>query len=76
MGLFDRFRAQPKWKHADAAIRLAGVEEISLEEQGLLATLAREDADGRVRRAAVRKVYDPAVLKDVAARDQDPEVRE
>ncbi len=76
MGLFDRFRAQPKWKHADAAIRLAGVEEISLEEQGLLATLAREDADARVRRAAVRKVYDPAILKDLAARDQDPEVRE
>ncbi len=76
MGLFDRFRAQPKWKHADAAMRLAGVEEIPLEEQGRLATLAREDTDARVRRAAVRKVYDPAVLKDVAARDADAEVRD
>lgn len=76
MGVFDRFRAQPKWKHADAAVRLAGVEEIGLEDQGLLATLAREDADARVRRAAVRKVYDPAVLKEVAARDHDTEVRE
>jgi hypothetical protein len=76
MGFFDRFRAQPKWKHADAAVRLAGVEEIPLEEQALLVTLAREDADARVRRAAVRKVYDPALLKEVAARDQDAEVRE
>jgi hypothetical protein len=76
MGLFDRFRAQPKWKHADAAMRLAGVEEIPLEDQALLATLAREDADARVRRAAVRKVYDPALLKEVATRDEDAEVRE
>jgi hypothetical protein len=76
MGLFDRFRAQPKWKHADAAIRLAGVEELALEEQALLATLARQDADARVRRAAVRKVYDPALLKEVGARDEDAEVRD
>jgi hypothetical protein len=76
MGLLDRFRAQPKWKHADAGIRLAGVEEIPLQDQALLATLAREDADARVRRAAVRKIYDPALLKDVAARDADAEVRD
>jgi hypothetical protein len=76
MGLFDRFRAQPKWKHADAAMRLAGVEEIPLEDQALLATLAREDADARVRRAAVRKVYDAVLLKEVTTRDVDAEVRE
>ena len=76
MGLFDRFRAQPKWKHADVAIRLAGVEEIGLDEQGVLATLAREDPDARVRRAAVRKVYDPVVLKEVAGRDAEGDVRE
>ena len=49
---------------------------LSLEEQNLLATLARQDVDPHVRRAAVRKVYDPALLKEVVARDEDAEVRE
>jgi hypothetical protein len=76
MGLFDRFRTQPKWKHADPAVRMAAIEEVPLEEQGLLASLARGDADARVRRAAVRKLYDPALLEDVGERDQDAGVRE
>ncbi|MGE5361881.1 MAG: DUF349 domain-containing protein [Bacteroidales bacterium] len=76
MGLFDRFRAQPKWKQSDPAVRLSAIDEIALEDQATLASIAREDADPRVRRAAVRKLYDPAVLEEVTQRDGDAGVRE
>ena len=44
MALFDRFR-QPKWKHADPAIRLEAVNELGDDAQEVLCSLAREDAD-------------------------------
>src|SRR5512139_923447 len=76
MGLLDRFRAQPKWKNADPATRAAGVEELPLDEQDVLVSIARGDADPAVRLAAVRKVLDPVVLADIARSDADAGVRE
>src|SRR5258708_30136406 len=75
MALLDRFRAQPRQKHVDPAVRLAFVQEIPLEEHDLLAEIAREDADARVRRAAVAKLMDPAALVSVAKSDADDAVR-
>jgi len=76
MTLLDRFRAQPRQKHADPAVRLAFVQEIPISERDLLAEMAREDADPRVRRAAVAKLMDPAALAGVAANDADAGVRD
>ncbi len=76
MALLDRFRAQPRQKHADPAVRLGFVQEIPLEERELLAEIAREDPDARVRRAAVAKLMDPAALGGVAKGDADEAVRE
>ena len=76
MGLLDRFRAQPKWKNADPAARAAGVEELPLDEQDALVSIARGDVDPAVRLAAVRKVLDPAVLAGIARSDGDALVRE
>lgn len=76
MTLLERFRAQPRQKHADPAVRLAFVQEIPITERDLLAEIAREDGDARVRRAAVSKLMAPAVLAAVAASDTDPGVRE
>jgi hypothetical protein len=75
MALLDRFRAQPRQKHADPAVRLGFVQEIPLEERELLAEIARDDADARVRRAAVAKLMDPAALAGVAKGDADESVR-
>src|SRR5712691_4353210 len=75
MALLDRFRAQPGQKHPDPVVRLAFVEEIPLDERDVLAEIAREDPDARVRRAAVGKVMDPAVLGHVANGDADEQVR-
>src|SRR3989442_14727102 len=71
MALLDRFRTHPRQKHPDPAVRLAFVQEIPIDERELLAEIAREDADARVRRAAVAKLMDVAALAGVAKNDAD-----
>jgi hypothetical protein len=75
MTLLDRFRTQPPQKHADPVVRLAYVQEIPIDERDLLAEIAREDPDPRVRRSAVAKLMDPAALSGVAGSDPDDSVR-
>jgi len=76
MTLLDRFRAHPRQKHSDPVVRLAFVQEIPIDERDVLAEIAREDADARVRRAAVAKLMDPPALAAVAASDADEGVRD
>jgi hypothetical protein len=75
MTLLDRFRAQSRDKHSDPAVRLAFVEELPLSERDAIAAAAREDDDARVRKAAVAKLMDPAVLAGIVRDDQDESVR-
>src|SRR5437588_10679575 len=75
MALLDRFRAQPRQKHADPAVRLAFVQELPISEREVLAEIVREDADARVRRAAAAKLLDPRTLAAVARDDADEGVR-
>jgi hypothetical protein len=76
MGLLDRFKPQPRWKHSDPLVRVAGVQELPEDEQDLLASLARTDPDARVRRVAVSKLGTVAVLAEVVRQDADAEVRD
>jgi hypothetical protein len=75
MTLIDRFRTQGRHKHPDPTVRLAYVEEVPLEEREVIALMAREDEDVRVRRAAVAKLMDPAALGSIASTDHDEAVR-
>lgn len=75
MGFFDRFKSQPRWKHADPAVRIAAVDAMPDEDQELLLQIAREDEDAGVRRAAVAKLDDPAALATIARGEQDESVR-
>jgi hypothetical protein len=75
MALLDRFRTHPGHKNPDAAARLQFVQELPLDERELLLEVAREDADPRVRRAAVAKLMDPPALAGVAKTDADEHVR-
>ena len=75
MTLLDRFRAAPRHKHPDPAVRLAFVAEIPLDDRETIATMARDDEDPRVRRAAVGKLMDPALLGGIARQDPDEGVR-
>jgi len=76
MGILDRFKTQPKWKSEDPSVRAAGVQEIPEDEQDLLASIARDDGDPRVRRAAVSKLGTVAVLADTLRADSDEGVRD
>ncbi len=76
MGLLDRFKTQPRWKHADPAVRAMGVQDLQDEEHDLLVALARTDPDPRVRRAAVTRLGNVAVLTEVVRRESDAQVRD
>jgi hypothetical protein len=74
MGFLDKLKPQPRWKHADPAVRLEAVRE--LDDETELAALAETDPDARVRRAAVPRTVAPDVLGRVASGDADPETRD
>ncbi len=76
MPILDRLRPQPRWKHADPAVRLVAVHELAYDDQEVLTSIARGDDDARVRRIAVQKLHDPIVLAELAQADQDEQVRE
>ena len=73
MDLLERLR--PRWRHADPVIRTAAVREMGPDDRERLAAIARDDADAGVRRAAVKRLDDPAVLDAVATADSDESVR-
>lgn len=74
MGILDRLKLKPRWKHADPAVRLRAVSE--LDDAIELATLAEHDPDAMVRTATIAKVVDPVVLGRVATSDTEPGARD
>src|SRR5688572_11189655 len=75
MGILEKLRPQPRWKHTDPAVRAAAVYELGPDEGDTLRALAREDAEARVRRAAVTRLDDIALLGEIARTDPDEDVR-
>src|SRR4030095_11955798 len=75
MGILEKLRPQPRWKHADPGVRAAAVYELGPDEGDALRQLAREDAGARVRRAAGARLNDVAELGEIARTDPDDDVR-
>src|SRR5215204_2991495 len=75
MGILEKLRPQPRWKHADPGVRAAAVYELGPDEGEALRLLAREDTEARVRRAAVTRLSDVAILGDIGRTDRDEDVR-
>jgi hypothetical protein len=75
MGLLEKLRPQPRWKHGDPSVRAAAVYELGPDEADALRALAREDADARVRRAAVSRIDEPSILGEIGRTDPDEDVR-
>ena len=75
MNILDRLKSQPPWKDPDPLVRIDGVFEIPDEEQDLLTSIVREDADPRVRQAVAPRVQDPSVLAELVRSDADPAVQ-
>ncbi|ODS58630.1 MAG: hypothetical protein ABS36_03625 [Acidobacteria bacterium SCN 69-37] len=74
MGFLDKLMPQPRWKHADPAVRLDAVKDV--DDLQDLAQLAEHDPDVRVRRAAAARVDDVAVLGRIAGADPDEDARD
>lgn len=71
MAFKDMFR--PKWKHSDAEIRLQAIEK--LEDQKILAEVAKNDESPEVRKAAVFRLDNQALLTEISKQSRDIEVR-
>jgi len=76
MGLLEKLRPQPKWKHADPAVRLDALQTIDDTDQESLVALATEDPDARVRRAALIRVTDAATLAAIVRNESDSATRD
>ncbi|HUE87056.1 MAG TPA: DUF349 domain-containing protein [Vicinamibacterales bacterium] len=76
MGLLEKLRPQPKHKHADPAVRLEGLHDIDDTDQPALVALATDDADPRVRRAAIGRVTDAAALAGMVRNESDQATRD
>jgi hypothetical protein len=74
MDLLQRLR--PKWRNPDPEVRAAAVRELGTEDQDVLGTVAREDADPHVRRIAIKKLDRPELLLSIATDDREPPLRE
>ena len=76
MGILDKLRPQAKWKHGDPAVRLEAIAALGDDERDVLAQVATDDHDARVRRAAVARLSDGDVLAAVARNDADGGLRD
>ena len=65
--IIDKLKGTPKWKHADAAVRLEGLKEI--DDPAVFAEVLETDTEARVRRFVVSRVDDVAVLTAAAKND-------
>jgi hypothetical protein len=74
--LIDRFRGRPDWQHSDPTVRAEAVLRLPASDHELILALAREDEDARVRRAAVKRIDEVALLVEIAGSDADAGVRE
>ena len=73
MALLDRLL--PAWRHRDPEVRAAAMRDLGDEARDVLATVARGDADARVRRIAVKKIDDPDLLLEIGRADPDEDLR-
>ncbi|TAK14049.1 MAG: DUF349 domain-containing protein [Acidobacteria bacterium] len=74
MGIIDKLKGTPKWKHQDLAVRLEGLKET--DDPAVFAEALETDTEARVRRVAVGRVDDVAVLAQAAQNDADEDVRD
>ena len=66
MGILDKLRPQSKTTHPDPNVRIEAVHETDAGDLAALSGFAKDDADARVRRAAVSRITAADVLADIA----------
>lgn len=76
MGILDKLRPQSKSTHPDPNIRIEAIHELDPADRESLNAFAKDDADARVRRVAVARIGDAAVLADIVRNESDGGVRD
>ncbi len=74
MALADLFR--PKHKHSNSEVRAAAVAAMDEENVDILVDIAKRDRDVAIRKAAIAKIEDPAVLVQVAEAQDEGSLRD
>jgi len=74
MALLHFFK--PKWQHPDPATRRQAVKALTPGDETTLIKIAREDEIAAIRRLALRRISDLAVMHTAAHEDSDKDVRE
>jgi hypothetical protein len=77
MAFLDRFKPQPRWRHADPVIRAGAIAEVpdDIEHRAVLLELATEDPDLRVRRAAAARLSFAEDLVRVVRVENDDDLK-
>ena len=76
MGILDKLRPQSKSTHPDPNIRIEAIHELDPADHEALHAFAKDDTDPRVRRVAVARIGDAAVLADIVRNESDGSVRD
>ena len=69
-------RLRPRWRHPDPIVRAGAVREMAGDDQDRLGAIAGTDPDPHVRRIAIKKLEDAAILERVAEGEADPVLRD
>ena len=67
---------KPKWQHRNPEIRLKAVQALTSGETDILTSIVREDESPAVRRLALRRIDDLALIHSVSNDDSDKNIRE
>ncbi|MEY4093279.1 MAG: hypothetical protein RLZZ53_478 [Acidobacteriota bacterium] len=76
MGILDKLRPQAKSTHPDPNIRIEAIHELDPADLESLNAFAKDDTDARVRRVAVARITDTAVLADIVRNESEGSVRD
>jgi hypothetical protein len=76
MGILDKLRPQSKSTHPDPNIRIEAIHELDPGDLESLNGFAKDDSDARVRRVAVARISDAAVLADIVRNESEGSVRD
>jgi hypothetical protein len=74
MGIADFFR--PKHRHSDVRVRTEAVRALTRDDATILIQIAKSDRDIGVRRLAIEKIDQPAVLAELAAAETERSLRD
>jgi hypothetical protein len=74
MGFFDLFR--PRWRHSNPEVRAEVVRQLTYEDLSILREVVLRDPDAKIRRQALKKLDDDALLEEVRRGDTDESLRQ